>query len=121
MATDSNRLPPFRGYRDGYIAGHAAAYPTLRVRWADYADYTEPPTVAPGTPEGRYRTEFQAGWLDGYQDGRAIIRYMYRMMWGADSTHPSIDPPLNPDRHVIIRNTANRIIGSTTDLTEDAG
>lgn len=60
------------GYRDGYAAGHAAATPVVRFRPDDYAG-AEPIPSDPNTPEGRYRINFRIGWLDGYQDGRALV------------------------------------------------
>ena len=69
-----------RGYQDGYSAGHASAFPVIRIPEADLSFYAgaEPIPNDPATPEGRYRKDFRTGWLDGYQDGRAIISYMLK-------------------------------------------
>lgn len=81
MVTDPKKtlrpFHPFYGYRDGYIAGHSAAY-LLGSRSGVGADEPPPPAADPNTPEGSYRTDFQFGWVDGYQDGRAIVGYMIR-------------------------------------------
>ena len=71
---------------------HPAAIPVIRIRETDLPFYAgaEPIPNDPATPEGRYRKDFRTGWLDGYQDGRAIISYMLKPPPGEPRPRPTI-------------------------------
>lgn len=62
----------------GYAAGFPAGITGIELR----PDSDDPNSAdganIPDTRRGRFRVAFPNGWVDGYQDGRAIVGYMIR-------------------------------------------
>lgn len=76
----------------GYAAGFPAGITGIELR----PDSDDPNSAdganIPDTRRGRFRVAFPNGWVDGCQDGRAIVGYMIREPDLPAPPPPTVEP-----------------------------